>query len=277
MRDYPPSFYSTNRGVAYLDGMLYRGSQDGRVLAYDFKTGKRLWQTTIADQKVGETTPAAPIAWDGLIFAGNASGNSKGGKGRVYALDAKTGKIVWEFFLVPKTDGVPARGPEGASPLDRSTWNNAPGIPISGGGTWTSLTLDPALGELYVPVGNPAPAYAIDVRQGGRIYSPARSSFWMHGRGPTDAISSCYGRTGTIGTSTTRQSCCEPQAASRSWLKHRRTVVFTASIAPVAAALSSTGSAESRTSRSLSRSAKRSVSAPAREAAQNGTARPMIR
>ena len=34
--------------------MLFRGTQDGRVLAYDFKTGKRLWQTTIADPKLGE-------------------------------------------------------------------------------------------------------------------------------------------------------------------------------------------------------------------------------
>jgi alcohol dehydrogenase (cytochrome c) len=28
--------------------MLFRGTTDGRVLAYDFKTGKRLWETTIA-------------------------------------------------------------------------------------------------------------------------------------------------------------------------------------------------------------------------------------
>ena len=49
--DVTPCFYSTNRGAAYLDGMLFRGSQDGRVLAYDFKTGKRIWQTTIADPK----------------------------------------------------------------------------------------------------------------------------------------------------------------------------------------------------------------------------------
>ena len=41
------------RGAAYLDGMLFRGSQDGRVLAYDFKTGKRIWQTTIADREQG--------------------------------------------------------------------------------------------------------------------------------------------------------------------------------------------------------------------------------
>jgi hypothetical protein len=58
--------------------------------------------------------------------------------------DAKTGKIVWQFFLVPKTEGDTVRGPEGASPLDSSTWKNVPGAPISGGGTWTSTTLDPA-------------------------------------------------------------------------------------------------------------------------------------
>ena len=43
--------------------MLFRGTQDGRVLAYDFKTGKRLWETTIADPKRGESVPSAPIAW----------------------------------------------------------------------------------------------------------------------------------------------------------------------------------------------------------------------
>jgi hypothetical protein len=39
-------------------------------------------------------------------------------KGRMYALDAKTGKIVWEFYLVPKAEGDPTRGPIGASPLN---------------------------------------------------------------------------------------------------------------------------------------------------------------
>jgi alcohol dehydrogenase (cytochrome c) len=167
----PPGFLSAMRGAAYLDGMLYRGSLEGRVLAYDFKTGKRVWATTIVDEGRGEFVAAAPIAWDGLVFIGNAGGDAKGGKGHVFALDAKTGKIVWEFFLVPKTEGDKALGPLGASPLDESTWNNAPGIPISGGATWTSCTLDPSTGELYVPVGNPGPAYAIDVRKGDNLYS----------------------------------------------------------------------------------------------------------
>src|SRR5271166_2543917 len=169
--EYPAYILPTNRGAAYLDGMLFRGTQDGRVLAYDFKTGKRLWEATIGDAKKGEDVPAAPIAWEGLVFVGNAGGDFKGAKGHMYALDAQTGKIVWQFFLVPKTEGDTVRGPEGASPLDNSTWKNEPGTPISGGGAWTSTTLDPASGLLYVPVGNPAPDFDNSVRQGDNLFT----------------------------------------------------------------------------------------------------------
>jgi len=167
----PATLQGVNRGAAYMNGLLFRGTQDGRVLAYDFKTGKRVWETTIADPKLGETIPAAPIAWNGLVFIGNAGGDNKGVKGRMYALDAKTGKIVWEFYLVPKIDGDPIRGPQGATPLDMSTWKNASGTPITGGATWTSYTLDPATGQLYVPGGNPAPDFAIGPREGENLYS----------------------------------------------------------------------------------------------------------
>ena len=170
--DYKPaSLLAVNRGAAYLDGLLFRGTEDGRVLAYDFKTGKRVWETTIANPKLGESTPAAPIAWNGLVFMGNAGGDNKGVKGRMYALEAKTGKIVWETYLAPKTVGDPTRGPQGATPLTGSTWGNASGTPITGGATWTSYTLDPTTGELYIPGGNPAPDFAIGPREGGNLYS----------------------------------------------------------------------------------------------------------
>ncbi|MGH6877523.1 MAG: PQQ-binding-like beta-propeller repeat protein, partial [Rhizomicrobium sp.] len=170
--DYQPAtLQGVNRGAAYMNGRLFRGTQDGRVLAYDFKTGKRLWATQIANPKIGETVPAAPIAWNGLVFAGNAGGDIKGVKGRMYALDATSGKIVWEFYLVPKAPGDVTRGPEGASPLNGSTWKNAPGFPITGGATWTSYTLDPATGLLYVPGGNPAPDFATGPRKGENLFS----------------------------------------------------------------------------------------------------------
>ncbi len=168
----PATPQEVNRGAAYMDGMLFRGTQDARVLAYDLKTGKRIWETSIGDPKKGESAPAAPIAWNGLVFIGNAGGDIKGVKGRMYALDAKTGKIVWEFYLVPKTAGDPTRGPQGISPLNTSTWGNAlHGVPITGGASWTSYTLDPDTGSLYVPGGNPAPDFATDVRKGANLYS----------------------------------------------------------------------------------------------------------
>ena len=169
--DYPGALLPANRGAAYMDGLLFRGTQDCRVLAFDFKTGKQVWETTICDPKRGESVPSAPIAWDGLVYVGNAGGDYKGGKGNVYALEGKTGKIVWQFFLVPKVEGDVVRGPLGKSPLDASTWNNAPGIPISGGGTWTSYTLDIKNGLLYVPGGNPAPDFASGAREGDNLFT----------------------------------------------------------------------------------------------------------
>lgn len=169
--DLSPSWLPANRGAAYLDGMLFRGTPDGRVLAYDFKTGQRIWSTQLSDPKRGEAVTASPIAWDGRVFIGNAGGDFKGGKGHAFALDAKTGKVLWEFYLTPKTDEDVALGPVGATPPDGSTWQNPPGIPISGAGVWTSLTLDTKTGALYVPAGNPAPDFVIGVREGGNLYA----------------------------------------------------------------------------------------------------------
>jgi len=165
---------AVNRGAAYLDGRLFRGTQDGRVLAYDFSSGRRLWSTTIANPEIGETVPAAPIAWNGLVFVGNAGGGAyKGVKGRIYALDARSGDIVWEAYSVPKTDDDLSRGPS-APPLPAAaagTWRNRPGVPITGGATWTSYSLDPDSGLLYVPTGNPGPAFASGVREGENLYT----------------------------------------------------------------------------------------------------------
>lgn len=157
----PASPLKTNRGVAYLAGRLFRGTQDGRVLAYEATTGKRLWESTIAHPESGETVPAAPIAWHGRVFIGNAGGDIKGNKGRMYALDPVSGKTMWEFYLVPKDiDEARAKG-----------WGNAGEVPVTGGATWTTYTLDPASGLLYVPSGNPAPDFDHSLRPGANLYT----------------------------------------------------------------------------------------------------------
>ena len=159
-----------NRGVAWMGGRVFRGTSDGRVVAYDAKNGKPLWSTVIADAAKGESVPAAPIAWNGMVFIGNAGGDNKGVKGRMYALDAKNGHILWEFYMVPKGAGDIARGPEAPDAAARAaTWKNPKGIPITGGATWTSYSLDPVKGLLYVPGGNPAPNFAKEQRPGENL------------------------------------------------------------------------------------------------------------
>jgi len=168
----PATFLNVDRGVAYLDGRIFRGLSDGTVIAYDAATGRRLWATSIADAKGGEDVDAAPIAWNGLVFIGNAGGDNKGVKGRMYALDASTGQIVWEFFLVPKSPTDVARGPIAPMPSEiATTWNNDSAFPIAGGATWTSYTLDPERGLLYVPGGNPAPDFINAHRKGANLYT----------------------------------------------------------------------------------------------------------
>lgn len=172
--DFKSGVLQVNRGVAWWQGRVFRGTTDGRVLSYDATTGRRLWATTIADAAKGESVPASPIAWDGLVFVGNAGGDNKGVKGRMYALSAEDGHIVWEFYLVPKGEGDFARGPiaKSSSEALASSWGpDTPDSPITGGATWSSYSLDPAEGLLYVPGGNPAPDFVHAGRPGDNLFT----------------------------------------------------------------------------------------------------------
>jgi glucose dehydrogenase len=91
----------------------------------------------------------------------------------MYALDAATGRVLWEFYLVPKLPGDLSFGPTAAGQegAPGNSWENDPQFPISGGGTWTSFSLDPKSGLLYVPVGNPSPDFVNEFRKGPNLYT----------------------------------------------------------------------------------------------------------
>lgn len=148
-----------NRGVAYLDGRVFRGTADGRLLALDAKTGKLLWKVQPANPKVGEFLSSAPIAWHGLVFIGLA-GSDWGIRGQMMAFDVRTGKEVWHFWTVP----------EGNEP-GANTWTIPATAKHGGGGMWTSYTLDSKTGELFVPVGNPGPDFDPLQRPGDNLFT----------------------------------------------------------------------------------------------------------
>ncbi len=151
--DYAPAVPNdVNRGAAVWHGRVFRGTQDGRVLAYDAVTGKRLWEATIGDKTKAESVPTALLAWDGFVFAGNAGSEKIPVKGRIYALDAATGKVVWEQYMAPRGTEDKPRGLAAPAPKVVSTKD------ATGGTSWTAYSLDPAMGTLYVPGGNPSNA-----------------------------------------------------------------------------------------------------------------------
>src|SRR5512133_1134390 len=154
-----PNRLAVNRGAAYMNGRLFRGTSDAHVIAIDTTDGHTLWDVMLDVAGRGVTVPMAPTAWNGLVYVGNAGGDLSGVTGHVYALDARDGHVVWRF------DVVPSSGPA------RATWPTADRYPVSGGAFWTAFTLDERSGVLYVSAGNPAPDYDIAVRDGENLYS----------------------------------------------------------------------------------------------------------
>ena len=154
-----PSRLAVNRGAAYMNGRLFRGTSDAHVIALDAADGRVVWDIQLDVAGRGVTVPMAPTAWNGLVFIGNAGGDLSGIIGHVYALDARDGRVVWKFDVVPDTGRA------------RATWPTSDRYPISGGAFWTAFTLDEATGVLYVSAGNPAPDFDIAVRDGENLYS----------------------------------------------------------------------------------------------------------
>ncbi len=151
-----PGGLGANRGFAYLDGMLFRGTPDGHVIALAASDGHQIWDRQIDAVLPGVSIPMAPIAADGRVYVGNAGGDNVGVTGHVYAFDARDGHLLWKFDVV--------------SSAVRSTWTN-PNLPITGGAFWTSFTFDRAKGILYVPAGNPAPDFDSLDRTGDNLYT----------------------------------------------------------------------------------------------------------
>ena len=74
---------------AIADGVVYVGSEDGRLYALDAATGQEKWSL-----KTDGEVYSSPAVAGGMVYVGS-------GDGRLDALDAETGQEKWSF----KTDG----------------------------------------------------------------------------------------------------------------------------------------------------------------------------
>jgi len=153
-----------NRGVCYADGVVYTAA-GSFLFALDAKTGAPIrtfgknGQASVILDVIKERYPdvtsaialgywftTAPQIHDGVLYIGSTRSESHIPGGHVLAVDAKSGRVRWHFNTIPQNERD--QGWEIAGP----TWV---GGERNGGGIWETPSIDPALGRLYVAVGNP--------------------------------------------------------------------------------------------------------------------------
>ena len=164
-----------NRGASYADGKIIYDTLDDNTVAVDANSGKLIWKTKVGEIHEGETTTGAAFIVKDKVLVGD-SGAELGVRGRLTALDLKTGKIVWRAF----NSGSDADALIGANfkpfyPKDQGkdlgikSWT--PGQWKLGGGTvWGWVSYDPALNLIYYGTGNPG-VWNPDMRPGSNHWS----------------------------------------------------------------------------------------------------------
>jgi quinohemoprotein ethanol dehydrogenase len=156
----PPQSSPSKEGVALGEGLVFAGLADAQVIALKEKTGELAWSQYIGDTPAvrGQAAVGAPTYAAGLVFIGlNAD---RGFRGQAVALDAKTGRQVWKFYVVP---GPGEPGHE-TWPRDSDSWRTG------GGAIWLMGAADPDLGLIYFVTGNGVPQHGGEVRAGDNLY-----------------------------------------------------------------------------------------------------------
>lgn len=146
-----------NRGVALYQGKVFVAAYDGRLIALDAASGRKLWeQDTIIDRRYSYTITGAPRVFKGKVIIGNG-GAEFGVRGYITAYDAATGAQQWRWFTVPGDPSKPFEDESMAAAA--KTWDPSGRYWEAGGGgtAWDTLAFDPELNLMYVGTGNGAP------------------------------------------------------------------------------------------------------------------------
>ncbi|MFH6566684.1 MULTISPECIES: pyrroloquinoline quinone-dependent dehydrogenase [Pseudomonas] len=137
-------------GVA-CQKIVYLGNMTAQLYAVDADTGKpcegfgkngvvdvNQWNTVNAKWPLSQLQPPTVIG-DKLIvgWAGKDWEYEVESPGSLFALNARTGELEWEFKPIPEDEA----GKTGTANI------------------WTAMSYDPALGLLYIPVSSPSPNY----------------------------------------------------------------------------------------------------------------------
>jgi polyvinyl alcohol dehydrogenase (cytochrome) len=124
----------------------------GTVYAVNASTGELIWKVRPVDHFATMGT-ATPRVYNGIVYqpfssfeevlAAGANYQCCTFRGSVVALDAATGKKIWQTFTIP----------DAAKPTRKTASGNQQQGP-SGAGVWSTPTIDEQLGALYIATGD---------------------------------------------------------------------------------------------------------------------------
>lgn len=132
---------SVKRGIAIYGTRLYVPTSDAHIVALDVKTGRVVWDQTVADAKKGYRMTGGPLVARGKVMIGT-TGRAAGGN-YIAALDAETGKEAWRFHAIARPD---EHGGE--------SWNGLPLEKRNGGSVWIPGSYDPVQNLAFFAPGN---------------------------------------------------------------------------------------------------------------------------
>jgi glucose dehydrogenase len=151
-----------NEGLTTGGGSVFVGLMDGHMVAIGQKTGEVEWSQQIGGpppKKEGTQVSDPPIYWRGVLYVGMSA--DYGLRGRVFAIDAKTGKEMWHWYDIP-----------GPGEVGHDTWpQNSDVWTRGGGGIWLPGTIDPDLGLIYYGTGNAVPQFGGEARPGNNLFT----------------------------------------------------------------------------------------------------------
>ncbi|HKE30022.1 MAG TPA: pyrroloquinoline quinone-dependent dehydrogenase [Bryobacteraceae bacterium] len=109
------------------------------------------------------TSTSPPVVYKNLVIVGNGVADRlvfpKDPPGDVRAFDARTGKLVWTFFTVPR-----------AGEFGVETWGNGSEKLTGHTNVWAPITLDAARGLVYLPVSTPSNDFYGGKRPGQNLF-----------------------------------------------------------------------------------------------------------
>lgn len=152
-------------GLAVAGSMVFGGTATSEF-ALDVATGRQIWRRKLTTTK--QPITIAPLVADGVVYT-STTGEAPGGRGTIYALSARDGKLLWAFDTILHPWSFPAEA--------------------YGGGAWDSPSLA-GDGTLYVGDSNPYPFGGSPRHPNGAAY-PGRVLY-------TDSLLALGGRTGEL-------------------------------------------------------------------------------